>query len=155
MKTACLIETKSVSSVEREEFLAMATEHFQSLNPNFVPHEDWKQNYFNNILSNPHYFLRWIVVDGNHAGFILFGIEPHKFLPRMTGAIYELYVSPHFRRRGVARACAFQALNELQTYSPSKLQLEIVCGNHIAELFWKSVGFQKVSERWVMDRVPE
>lgn len=147
-----MVSMVPVIEADREEFLRMAADHFSELNPAFVPQTDWKQRYFPSILSNPNYSLRWIVCDGKRAGFILFGVEDHRFLPRKTGAIYELYVLPEFRRRGIARACALEAIRELWTHSPSKIQLEVVEGRTAAAALWKSLGFHKVTERFVLER---
>ena len=87
---------------DREEFMRMAADHFAELDPSFVPRDDWREHYFSRILSDPRHSLRWIVSEGSKAGFILFGIEDHRFLPRKTGVIYELYVMPAMRRRGLA-----------------------------------------------------
>jgi ribosomal protein S18 acetylase RimI-like enzyme len=139
-----------VKPAEREEFMRMAERHFAGLNSSFFPQEDWKRSYFDTILSGPHLFLRWIVSGGERAGFILYGIEPHRFLPRKTGAIYELYVEPEKRLRGIARHAAQIAIRELQSYSPSKIQLEVVEGNSGAAALWMSLGFKKVTERFVL-----
>jgi ribosomal protein S18 acetylase RimI-like enzyme len=143
---------RPVLSEDKEEFLCMAADHFSELNPTFVPASDWKERYFPAILSNPQYFLRWIVCDEVRAGFILFGLEDHRFLPRKTGAIYELYVLPEFRRRGVGKACAVEAIRELWAHSPSKIQLEVVQGRTAAAALWRSLGFEKVTERFVLSR---
>jgi ribosomal protein S18 acetylase RimI-like enzyme len=139
-----------VAPSERAQFLQMAQQHFSELNPSFVPAEDWKAHYFETIQSNPAYRLRWILHGGARVGFILFGIESHRFLPRKTGIIYELYVAPQFRRRGIARACAEQAISELRSLGPSKIQLEVMEGNAGAAALWKSLHFEKVSERLVL-----
>jgi ribosomal protein S18 acetylase RimI-like enzyme len=141
-----------VASSERDEFLLLAARHFSELDPSFVPQQDWKEHYFSTIMANPQYFLRWIVCDEKRAGFILFGIEQHRFLPRKTGAIYELYVLPDFRRRGVGKACAVKAIRELWEHAPSKIQLEVVEGRMAASALWKSLGFQKVTDRYVLSR---
>jgi len=135
---------------EREEFMLMATRHFSELNSAFVPADDWRGRYFENILANPEFFLRWIMFKGEKAGFILFGIERHRFLPRKTGVVYELYIAPEFRRRGIARASAADAISQLWTLGPSKIQLEVVEGNAGAAMLWKSLGFRKVTERFVL-----
>jgi ribosomal protein S18 acetylase RimI-like enzyme len=135
---------------EREDFVRMAIRHFSELNPAFVPGDDWKRSFFENILANPESSLRWIMVDQERAGFILFGLEKHRFLPRKTGVVYELHVAPGFRRRGIARSCALEAIRELWTFGPSKIQLEVVEGNMGAAALWKSLGFQKVTERFVL-----
>jgi ribosomal protein S18 acetylase RimI-like enzyme len=142
--------TVPIAASDREEFQHMAIEYFSELNPAFVPQKDWKEQYFQNIVSNPQYFLRWIVCDEKRAGFILFGLEKHRFLPRMTGAIYELYVLPEFRGRGVAKACALEAIRELRAHAPSKIQLEVAEGRVAAAALWGALGFQKVADRYVL-----
>lgn len=145
-----MVVLTEIKKSEQSEFLGIAKKHFAELNPSFVPHSDWEATYFSGILANPRYFLRWIESDGRKAGFILYGIEDHRFLPRLTGMIYELYVAPDFRRRGLAKECALQALRELQKLAPSKIQLEVVEGNKAAAALWRSLGFEKVSERYVL-----
>jgi ribosomal protein S18 acetylase RimI-like enzyme len=139
-----------ITHSDREAFLQMAERHFRGLNPSFVPEPDWCQHYFDKILASPRTLARWILVDGERAGFMLFGVEEHRFLPRLTGMIYELYVAPEFRRLGVARHCATDAIAELQSYAPSKIQLEVMEENEGAKALWISLGFCKVSERYVL-----
>jgi ribosomal protein S18 acetylase RimI-like enzyme len=147
-----MIELLPITASDQKNFELMAIAHFSELNPAFVPQKDWEENYFKNILRAPECFFRWIVNDKYRVGFILFGLEQHRFLPRRTGVIYELYVSPEFRRRGVAKAAAKEAIRQLWTYSPSKVQLEIVEGQIVATALWRSLGFQKVTERFVLPR---
>jgi ribosomal protein S18 acetylase RimI-like enzyme len=141
-----------IAASDQEEFQRMAIAHFSELSPAFVPMQDWRDHYFQNILKTPQCFLRWIICDGQRAGFILFGLEEHRFLPRKTGAIYELYVRPEFRRRGLAKGCAKKAIQELWTHSPSKIQLEVVEGQTAAAALWRSLGFQKATDRFVLAR---
>jgi ribosomal protein S18 acetylase RimI-like enzyme len=147
-----MIGMAPVAASEREEFERMAIEYFSELNPGFVPQNDWKECYFPNILSSPRYFLRWIVCDGIRVGFILFGLEMHRFLPRTSGVIYEIYVRLEFRRRGIAQAIAKEAIRELWAHTPSKIQLEVVERQTASAAFWKSLGFQKATERFVLTR---
>jgi ribosomal protein S18 acetylase RimI-like enzyme len=147
-----MVRMLPIAASDEEEFQRIAIEHFSELNPAFAPENDWKAQYFRSILSTPQCFLRWIDCDGIRAGFILFGLENHRFLRRKTGAIYELYVRPEFRRRGIARVCAEEAIRELWTHSPSKIQLEVVEGQTAPAALWKSLGFQKVTERFVLAR---
>jgi ribosomal protein S18 acetylase RimI-like enzyme len=149
------VEMKQISSADREAFLQMAERHFRDLNPAFVPQDDWKLHYFEAILGSPRMFARWIMRDEERAGFILYGLEDHRFLPRLTGVVYELYVRPEFRRMGVARQCAIQAIRELEAFFPSKIQLEVVNGNVGAEALWQSLGFEKVTERMVLKKLAE
>jgi len=139
-----------VETSERNTFMEMAEQHFRELNPKFRPAHDWKTSYFKNIHGNRNYSLCWIVVRGQRAGFILYGVEDHRFLPRKTGAIYELYVIPQQRRKGIARACAESVIKELWKLSPSKIQLEVVENNRAAMELWKSLGFRRATERLVL-----
>jgi ribosomal protein S18 acetylase RimI-like enzyme len=139
-----------IVEVDRDAFTRMASAHFSELDPSFIPRDDWQEHYFSRILANPRYFLRWIVDEGSRAGFILFGLEDHRFLPRTTGIIYELYVLPSLRRRGLAKSTAQAAIAELWTHCPSKIQLEVMDGRTAAASFWRSLGFRKASERFVL-----
>ena len=125
-------------------------QHFSELNPAFTPHADWNEHYFDAIVGNPEYYLRWLVDGSERVGFILFGLENHRFLPRKTGMIYEMYVAPAHRRKGIARICAKQAMAEMRSFSPSKIQLETVEGNAKANALWESMGFRQVSQRFVL-----
>jgi ribosomal protein S18 acetylase RimI-like enzyme len=145
-----IVRMEAVSATDRDAFLAMAERLFRGLNPSFVPQADWKQSYFENILGNARLTLRWVVVDESRAGFVLFGLEAHRFLPRFNGMIYELYIEPEFRQKGVAKTVAGQAIRELQSKSPAKIQLEVMEGNRAAAALWESLGFHKVSERYVL-----
>jgi ribosomal protein S18 acetylase RimI-like enzyme len=146
----CEVQLVGVDPVERDEFMRVAEQHFRGLSSTFTPHDDWKRGYFETILANPQLFLRWILSSGDRSGFILYGLEAHRFLPRKTGAIYELYISPEKRRRGFARQAAQIAIRELLVHGPSKIQLEVVEGNAGAAALWTSLGFEKVTERYVL-----
>lgn len=139
-----------VAKRERPEFLAMAEQNLRELNPNFAPDEDWTSSYFKMILTNLDNRLCWIVTAGEKIGFILFGLEKHRFLPRLSGVVYELYVRPEHRRRGAARGAAKAALAELRRAKPSKIQLEVAVGNERAAALWKSLGFEQVAQRYVL-----
>lgn len=152
MQTALQLKLRMtpVSLPDRNDFLGMAEAHFRELNPRFEPANDWQGHYFNGILANRNMFLRWIELDSKRVGFILFGIENHRFLPRQTGCIFELYVGPSFRRNSIARECAAAAIRELQSHSVSKVELQIMNGNIAAERLWRSLSFEKFSERWIL-----
>jgi ribosomal protein S18 acetylase RimI-like enzyme len=137
---------------DETDFFEMAKRHFSDLNPEFVPARDWQSSYLKKIRGNRDCCLRWIVIGDERAGFILTGIEEHRFLPRKTGVIYELYIDPKFRRRGLARRCASEAIRELWSMGPSKIQLEVTAGNVAATELWASLGFKKVSERMVLTK---
>jgi len=139
-----------VSSDDREMFVAMALRYFRELNPDFVAQEDWGRHFWEGLTGNPRLHLCWILTNRQRVGFILFGVEEHLFLPRRAGVVYELYILPEFRLCGIARASAKQAMGVMQSLGASKLQLEIMADNVKAAAFWKSLGFSKFAERWVL-----
>lgn len=59
-------------------------------------------------------------------------------------------MDPGKRRRGIARHAAQIAIRELKLLHPSKIQLEVVEGNAGAAALWTSLGFEKVTERYVL-----
>ena len=138
------------NTVTKQEFLQMAHDYFRELNPEFMPAEDWKDSYYEAISGNSACYLRWIMADQRRAGFVLYGIEQHRFLPRRIGVIYDLYVLPEHRNKGVARVCAQLVFADLRKSAAARIQLEIVIGNAPAEKLWRSLGFSKVSERFVL-----
>ncbi len=141
-----------IEAADRDCFLEMSKMLFRELNPQFFPDPDWQQHYFENILANQNLHLRWIITEGQRVGFILSGLERHRFLPRWTGMVYELYILPEFRRRGIARCCAAQVIQELESRQPSKIQLEVATGNSAAVTFWNTLGFEAVSTRFVLKK---
>jgi ribosomal protein S18 acetylase RimI-like enzyme len=149
-RVSVAVKIQAVPAGDRELFMQMAERHFRDLNPAFTPHPDWREHYFNRIQSNANLHLGWVTSDDRRAGFILYGFEEHRFLPRKTGAIYELYIEPEFRKRGIARAAAQQAISELKAGGPTKIQLEIIEGNVAAEKLWLSLGFERVTARYVL-----
>jgi ribosomal protein S18 acetylase RimI-like enzyme len=149
---SAIVTLVPVLPADRQAFLQMAAQHFCELNPNFVATEDWNRYYFDRILENPKLCLRWIMTDHTRGGFILFGVEDHIFLPQRNGVVYELYVLPAFRRRGIAGASAELAIDQLQQCKPSKIHLDIMQDNRSAAEFWATLGFARVAERWVLRR---
>lgn len=128
----------------------MALCYFRELNPRFEPASDWTRCYFESIASNSAYSLCWIMAGEARAGFVLYGVEPHHFLPRRAGAIYELYIDPAHRRRGIATACAQHVLAEMWKAPVAKIHLDIVEPNDAARRFWRGLGFKKSSERFTL-----
>jgi ribosomal protein S18 acetylase RimI-like enzyme len=140
-----------VSESEEAEFLAMAEAYFTELNPEFVALDDWRASYFPRIKTNPDTRLLWIQCGRRRAGFVLYGLEKHRFLPRKTGCVYEFYILHQFRRSGIGRQAGEAIVQLLRESSPSKIQLEVASGNASAAEFWRALGFRKVAERYVLN----
>ena len=152
MELTSEISLAGVEASEKEEFLALAEAYFKEMNPSFVPASDWRAEYYHRIESDVRLRLRWILFSGKRAGFVIFGTETHRFLPRTNGCIYEFYVLPDFRRTGVGRQAAELVIGQLHQEDPAKIQLEVATGNAAAAEFWRSFGFRSVSERYVLDK---
>lgn len=144
------VHLEPVRNSQETDFLGMAKDYFAELNPSFVPSDEWRTSYFSRLMNSSGTFLKWIGWGGERAGFVIYGVEPHRFLPRKTAHIYEFYVLPHFRRKNVGREAAEQVLQALRGFSPAKIQLEVSFGNAAAVKFWNTFGFEKVAERYVL-----
>ena len=140
---------ETVTVADRDEFLAMAEAHFRELNPAFYPQQDWKLGFFHAAKHR----AKWIQHEGKRVGFIIYGIKPDPIMPRVHGAIHELYIVPEFRRKGLAKQAAIAAIEELEKGHPHKIEIEIMDGNDGALALWQSLGFGKVSDRWVLPRI--
>jgi ribosomal protein S18 acetylase RimI-like enzyme len=146
------VQLSPVADSEASAFLAMAMDYFKELNPNFVAGADWQASYFSWLKSSSDTHLNWIHCNGERAGFAIYGVEGHRFLPRKNGYVYEFYIQPRFRRSGIGREAAEQVLSALRKLDPAKIQLEITSGNSVAAEFWETFGFGKVAERYVLDQ---
>jgi len=136
---------------EKQQFLEMATHYYKELNPAFVPHEHWKERFLESILSDSNMFLRWITVDQEKIGFVLYGLRPHRYMPVKIGWIYEIYVQSNWRGLGLGRECVWLVINEMRRLGVSKIQLEVIVGNERALEFWQKLGFIKVSDRFHLE----
>jgi len=141
-----------VADSEASAFLTMAKDYFKELNPKFVAGADWQASYFSRLKSSSDTHLDWIHCNGERAGFVIYGVEAHRLLPRKNGYVYEFYIQARFRRSGIAREAAEQVLGALRKLDPAKIQLEITAGNSVAAEFWETFGFGKVAERYVLDQ---
>jgi ribosomal protein S18 acetylase RimI-like enzyme len=146
------VQLLPVADSEASTFLAMATDYFKELNRDFVADADWQASYFSRLKSSSDTHLHWIHCNGERAGFAIYGIEGHRFLPRKNGYVYEFYVQPRFRRSGIGREAAGKVLGALRQLDPARIQLEITAGNSVAVEFWETFGFGKVAERYVLDQ---
>src|SRR5262245_25387351 len=104
----------------------MARDHFTSLNPQFVPLPAWEAGFLASYLADRLARVRWVMCDGEWAGFIVFGEKPHSYLPRRIGYVYELFLASEHRRVGVGSRAAARALAELADAGCHRFDLEIM-----------------------------
>lgn len=144
------ISLEPILETDQEMFLKMAVRYFKELNKDFTPHKDWEKCYFESVLTKETVELCWIVFDNNRIGFVIYGNEKHRFLPRLIGYIYEFYIVPEYRRKGLGTVCARNIIQRLRSKGIHKIDIEVANGNEKAIHFWKSLGFLKVAERFTL-----
>ena len=80
--------------------------------------------------------------DGTLAGYVFYqwGEGPLK-LKRKKGVIYDLYVRPQFRNRGMGSALLKNALDDLKRRGVEIVQLTVMSKNNRALNLYKKYGF--------------
>ena len=80
--------------------------------------------------------------DGTLAGYVFYQwSEGPLKLKRKRGVIYDLYVRPQFRNRGMGSALLKNALDELKRRGVEIVQLTVVSKNNRALNLYKKHGF--------------
>jgi len=139
-----------VQPEQAEAFVRMAQRYFCELNPQFRPTSAWREAFSGRLLLGNNPVVRWIGDDTTVMGFVIFGHQPHPYLPKRVGVVYELYVVPEHRHSGVASLAAAEVIEALRNCSVDRVQLEVMEGNQGAAIFWRKIGFAKVAERYVL-----
>lgn len=75
--------------------------------------------------------------DGKIVGTILCGHDGRR------GCFYHVCVDPGYRRRGIGKAMAVKAMQELQKEKINKVSLIAFMQNDIGNAFWNSIGWTK------------
>ena len=149
MKNLSEVYLKPVTKEDKPKFLQMAIDYFQVLNPQFEPQVYWKENYLEKLLSNSEIYLEWIFRSSQRLGFALYGVMNHLYMDKKIGVVYDFYVVPHVRKKGVASKAVRMIFEKFKLMDVDKIQLEIVIGNEEATKFWESLNFQQVSSKYV------
>lgn len=140
---------KRVRPNEKRDFMQMACRYYRELNPRFKPVPDWRKGFFRNIRSDKSMHLDWLLAEGQRAGFVLWGVERHRFRSRIKiGKIHEFFVLSPFRGRGIATGCFFKLLGFFKRRRIVRIEIEICPGNRKAARFWKGLKFRKSAERF-------
>lgn len=143
---------RPVTDEEKALFLETVKEYFRELNPDFVPSEVWEAHYIESLRPDRALFPNWIALDEARIGFTIFGVEEHRFLPKKIGVIYEFYIVPGWRGKGLGKEAALKVIERLRAGQVVRIQVEVVAGNQKAAVFWRNLGLTKVSERLVLQQ---
>ena len=145
-----LITLKRIPKSEKVQFMIMAEDYFNELDPQFSPSSYWITNYFPRLLSNPDLFLKWIFIETLIVGFVLYGTSKHLYKEKQIGTIYDFYVEPSYRRKGIAKNAASLVIKEIEEMNVGKIQLEIMLDNESAVHFWSQLGFFHITGKYVL-----
>lgn len=131
-KTECKI--REYNKTDFENLLSLLEDYFEELEkiePKEVkPSRQWLID--NCIISD--YLTRWLMTDGDKIiGFALVGFPPNCH-PCAQKFIYNFYISPEYRRKGLGRKLAEKALGGAET-----ICLYIIKENWNARYFWGNV----------------
>lgn len=77
------------------------------------------------------------IEDGKIVGSILCGHDGRR------GCFYHVCVADQYRRRGIGKAMAVYAMNELKKEHINKVSLIAFTKNDIGNAFWNSIGWTK------------
>jgi ribosomal protein S18 acetylase RimI-like enzyme len=80
------------------------------------------------------------IEEGIIVGTVLCGHDGRR------GYIHHMAVLPEYRRRGIAKALADEALKRLREQGIEKVHIFVFTDNHTAQAAWSSMGWQKRDE---------
>lgn len=81
---------------------------------------------------------------GQARGFITTTVVPASLTLGTAWSIRDLYVSPHHRRHGIARALLRHVIDDARAAGASRVSLQTETGNAPALALYTTVGFQPV-----------
>lgn len=97
--------------------------------------------------SDPHHCWRIVEVDGQHVGF---GLIYMLAKTRLPGAfIHWAYVDEAQRRSGLGRLLFDHLAVWAREQGATRIELQYIDNNHIAENFWTKLGFQSYAHKCV------
>ena len=90
----------------------------------------------------------WIVLDGEHVGFIMSRVFYDEPLPGdRTTEILECYIEPARRRGGIGRAAVEALLAREREHGTALVEAGVLRDNADALAFWEALGFEVRSLR--------
>ncbi|WP_226037636.1 GNAT family N-acetyltransferase [Aquibacillus saliphilus] len=92
------------------------------------------------ILNNGGYYLVYRNPDGKLAGWILIGVDFDLLTEQPHGFIYELYVLPEYRKRGISKFLLNYSIQLFKQQGYQEVRLNVFA-NNFAENIYKSLGF--------------
>ncbi len=113
--------------------------------------EGWEAYYrrlMESGIGSPHFFIRGLRVNGETAGFIMFGYRDEPmWQKRRRGYLSNIYVAPSRRREGLGSLMVEGALQTLKQSDVEVVDLDVYVTNRAGRSFWETFGFSPFKER--------
>ncbi len=103
--------------------------------------EKW-MSFVKNIMDKGEGTLKLAIISGKIIGYIFYTWSDSPIKTKLKRAlIYDLYVKPEFRNRGVGTALLYEAIDELKKKDVDFIQLTVISKNIPAIKLYKKFGF--------------
>jgi ribosomal protein S18 acetylase RimI-like enzyme len=99
---------------------------------------------FDSIVNKGGYYLVYRNADSSIAGWILLGENTDYFSDKKFGFIYDIYVLPEYRGRGISKEFIQQGISTLKKSGFDEVRLNVFATNHAKEIY-KKLGFKDLN----------
>ena len=99
---------------------------------------------FDSIVNKGGYYLVYRNADSSIAGWILLGENTDYFSDEKFGFIYDIYVLPEYRGRGISKMFIQEGISTLKTSGYEEVRLNVFATNHAKEIY-KKLGFKDLN----------
>lgn len=99
---------------------------------------------FDSIVKKGGFYLVYRNADSSIAGWILLGENTDYFSDKKFGFIYDVYVLPEYRGRGISKVLIKEGISTLKTLGYEEVRLNVFATNHAKEIY-KKVGFKDLN----------
>ena len=108
-----------------------------------VSDDEWRSR-VRNFASDPDMVAFVAEIDGAPGGMAACRIDPDD---RSLAWLFAMWIAPHARRRGVARALLDRAVAWATDHGATELHLTVTNNNDIARALYDSLGFAETGRR--------
>lgn len=99
---------------------------------------------FDSIVNKGGFYLVYRNADSSIAGWILLGENTDYFSDKKFGFIYDVYVLPEYRGRGISKVLIKEGISTLKTLGYEEVRLNVFATNYAKEIY-KKVGFKDLN----------
>ena len=99
---------------------------------------------FDGILNKGGFYLVYRNADSSIAGWILLGENTDYFSDKKFEFIYDIYVLPEYRGRGISKEFIKEGISTLKESGFKEVRLNVFATNHAKEIY-KKLGFKDLN----------